>query len=84
MYPLIRIPAFANKDIYAFSKEEAKEYYKWFTSIKNDRIQILESEVQKIYPEWKLNFTRNSLCSIIPKHFLIRTDNTINITYKNK
>ena len=64
MYPLLKIPAFANKDIYTFSKEEAKEYYKWFTNIKNERLQILESEVQKKYPEWKLDYTRNSLINL--------------------
>jgi len=64
MYPLIKIPTFANKDIYTFSKEEAKEYYKWFTSIKRERSQILESEVQEIYPEWKLDYTRNSLINL--------------------
>lgn len=61
MYPLIKVPAFANKDIYTFSKEEAKAYYKWFTSIKSERLQILESEIQEMYPEWKLDYTRNSL-----------------------
>lgn len=64
MYPLIKIPAFANKDIYTFSKEEAKEYFKWFTSIKSERLQILESKVQEMYPEWKLDFTRNSLINL--------------------
>jgi hypothetical protein len=64
MYPLIKIPSFATKDIYTFSKEEAKEYYKWFTSIKSERVQILESEVQQMYPEWKLDYTRNSLISL--------------------
>lgn len=64
MYPLIKIPDFANKDIYTFSKEEAKEYYKWFTTIKSERLQILETEVQKMYPEWKLDYTRNSLITL--------------------
>lgn len=64
MYPLIKIPAFVNKDIYTFSKEEAKEYFKWFTSIKSERLRILESKVQEMYPEWKLDFTRNSLINL--------------------
>ena len=64
MYSLIKIPTFANKDIYTFSKEEAKEYYKWVMSIKSERLQILESEVQAMYPEWKLDCTRNSLIKL--------------------
>ena len=64
MYSLIKIPSFASKNIYTFSKEEAKEYYKWFKSIKNDRVQILKSDVQKIYPEWKADYSRNSLIKL--------------------
>ncbi len=64
MYTLVKIPPFANKDIYSFSKEEAKEYYKWFTNVKNERLQILESEVQRMYPKWKLDYTRNSLITL--------------------
>lgn len=64
MYPLVKIPVFAIKDIYTFSKEEAKEYFKWFKSVKNERLQILESEVQKMYPEWKADYTRNSLIKL--------------------
>jgi len=60
MYPLIKIPAFASKDFFSFSKEEAKEYFKWVLQIKNERIKILEQYVHKAYPEWKLDFTRES------------------------
>jgi hypothetical protein len=61
MYSLVKIPVFAEKDIYSFSKAEAKEYYKWFVGIKNHRLQILEATVQEIYPNWKLDYERNSL-----------------------
>ncbi|MEI6811104.1 MAG: hypothetical protein WCK60_03605 [Candidatus Nomurabacteria bacterium] len=64
MYPLVKIPLFAQKDIYTFSKEEAKEYYKWFISIKSERLQILVREVQKMYPKWELDYTRNSLIKL--------------------
>ena len=64
MYPLVKIPLFAQKDIYAFSKEEAQEFYSWFIRIKTERLSILASEVQKIYPKWELDFTRNSLIKL--------------------
>lgn len=64
MYPLVKIPEFADKDIYSFSKEEAKEYFKWFLSIKNERMQILEKEIKQNFPNWKLDFTRHSLVDL--------------------
>jgi hypothetical protein len=61
MYPLVKIPEFANKDIYTFSKEESREYFKWFSSIKSARIQILERDVQSMFPNWKADYTKESL-----------------------
>ncbi len=61
MYPLVKIPAFANKDFFSLSKEEAKEYLKWVLQIKSERINILEQYIHKVYPEWKLDFTKESL-----------------------
>jgi hypothetical protein len=61
MYPLIRIPAFANKSFFDFTKSEAKDYLQWFLEIKTERIKTLESQVQQVYPEWKLDYTKTSL-----------------------
>lgn len=61
MYSLIEVPSFANKDIYTFSKEDAKEYFRWFKEIKATRLQILEQSVCKDYEDWELNYTRDSL-----------------------
>ncbi|MES1226564.1 MAG: hypothetical protein ABUT20_64410 [Bacteroidota bacterium] len=61
MYPLIKPPLFANKDFFEFTKNEAKEYLRWFLSIKDERISILESDVKKIYSEWQANYTKESL-----------------------
>lgn len=61
MYPLINVEQpFASKDFFSFTKEEAKEYLKWFLKIKNERLQILESQVQQLFPEWKLDYTKDS------------------------
>jgi hypothetical protein len=64
MYPLVRIPSFANKDFFAFTKSEAKEYLQWFLSIKDERIKILEIEVQKQYAYWKADYTKASLVEL--------------------
>lgn len=64
MYSLVKVPSFATKDIYSFSKQEAKEYFKWFVNIKNERLQILELSVKELYPEWQLNYTKNSLAQL--------------------
>lgn len=61
MYPLIRIPTFANKSFYDFTKAEAKEYLQWFLSIKNERISTLESHVKQSYDTWEANYTKESL-----------------------
>lgn len=60
MYPLIKIPAFADKSFFDFTKSEAKEYLQWFLAIKPERLKILETQVQQVYPEWKLDYTRTS------------------------
>ena len=64
MYSLIKTPLFTTKEFFSLSKEEVKEYFKWFISIKNERLQILEKSVQEIYPEWKLDYTKNSLVDL--------------------
>ncbi len=64
MYSLIEVPLFVNKDIYTFSKEEAKEYFRWFKEIKATRLQILEDAVCRDYRHWELNYTRESLFSL--------------------
>jgi hypothetical protein len=61
MYPKIIVPPFANKSFFDFTKEEAKQYFKWFNGIKTERIKILESYIQKSYPGWEANYTKSSL-----------------------
>lgn len=60
-YPIIKIPTFANKSFFEFSKEEAKEYFQWFLSIKGERISTLEFYVQQSYITWEANYTKESL-----------------------
>jgi|SRR5690606_15290550 len=64
MYPLIVTPTFASKEFFSFTKEEAKEYLKWFLSIKEKRIKILEDHVHQLYPYWESNYTRSSLIEL--------------------
>lgn len=61
MYPLVSIPSFANKSFYDFTHEESKRYFNWFLKIRNERIDILESNVQLLYPKWKADYSRSSL-----------------------
>lgn len=61
MYSLLKVPSFAVKDFFSFTKEEAKQYFKWFLQVKDERMQILRSHVQQEYPEWKSDYTRDSL-----------------------
>ncbi|GEM_PF-2261913 len=61
MYSLIEVPDFANKDIYTFSKEEAKQYFKWFNDIKLNRLLTLEQSVRTVYSDWSLEYNRDSL-----------------------
>ena len=64
MYPLIKIPEFANKNFFDFTKEEAKEYFQWFLSIRNERLSILESHVKQSFFDWKAGYTRESLIDL--------------------
>jgi hypothetical protein len=64
MYPLVRIPHFANKDYFEFTKNEAKDYLKWFLKIKDERVKILGQHVQHVNPNWKVDFTRASLAQL--------------------
>lgn len=61
MYPLINLElGLANQDFFSFTKDEAKKYFKWFLKIINERLQVLESQVQELFPEWKLDYTKSS------------------------
>ncbi len=60
MYPLVIVPSFAKQDFFDFSKLEAKQYLEWFLDSKKDRLVILQTEVQKNYPAWKIDFTKPS------------------------
>ena len=64
MYPLLRIPTFSNKSFFEFTKEEAKTYFQWFLSIRDERISILESHVNQSYNTWKANYTKESLIDL--------------------
>lgn len=61
MYSLVKIPSFANKSFFEFTKAEAKEYLRWFLSIKDERVSVLEANIKQIYPEWKADYTIESL-----------------------
>ena len=60
MYPLIKIPSFAVKSFFDFTKTEAKEYLQWFLTIRSDRLKILEAHVQQAHPDWKLDYSKTS------------------------
>jgi hypothetical protein len=60
MYPLVKVPTFADKSFFDFTRPEAKEYLQWFLAIKPERLKILENRIQQAYPEWKLDYTRAS------------------------
>ena len=64
MYSLVKIPLFANKSFFEFTKAEAKEYLQWFLSIKDERLTILESHVKLAYPDWEADYTRDSLVNL--------------------
>lgn len=64
MYPLIKVPVFASKSFFDFTKKEAKEYLQWFMTIKAERLKTLENQVQQVYSEWKLDYTRASLVGL--------------------
>jgi len=64
MYPLITIPSFAKKSFFDFTKEDAKQYLQWFFKIKKERIEILENNIQQLYPYWKSDYTRASLVEL--------------------
>lgn len=61
MYSIVKIPEFANKDFFSFTKVEAKEYLLWFLNIKEKRIRILEEQVKEIYPDWVADYSKDSL-----------------------
>lgn len=64
MYPLIKTPIFSTKDFIDFTKDEAKEYFQWFLSTKDERIKILEAHAQLLYPQWKADHTKFSLIEL--------------------
>ena len=64
MYPLAKIPSFANKSFFEFTKVEAKEYLQWFLSIRDERASVLEVNVKKIYPEWRADYKKGSLVNL--------------------
>lgn len=63
-YPLIKTPSFANKSFFDFTKQEAKEYLQWFLSIQDERLSVLKSYARKDYPDWEINFTKESLIDL--------------------
>lgn len=60
MYPLVQMPLHLNKDVFSLTKQDAKAYFKWFLEIRNKRLQILEINIKQMYPEWKLDYSKNS------------------------
>lgn len=63
-YPLIKVPSFANKSFYDFSKVEGKEYMKWFLGIQNERLNILENNIRIIQNSWKADYSKGSLITL--------------------
>jgi hypothetical protein len=43
---------------------EAKEYLRWFLNIKEERIEVLESNVKQIFPKWEADYTNESLVTL--------------------
>ncbi|MFL9843550.1 hypothetical protein [Flavobacterium rhizosphaerae] len=64
MYNLIKLPRVFDKDVYSFDKSEAKEYFDWFKNVKNERLDILKIYVQLEYPNWNLDYDRESLIDL--------------------
>jgi hypothetical protein len=64
MYLLVKIPAFANKSFYEFTKSESKEFFKWFLSIRNERLSVMQTFVQLDYPSWHLDYSNSSLAPL--------------------
>ena len=48
------------------SKEELKEYYKWFMAVMPNRIAQLEKIINATYKyeEWRADYTKESLCDL--------------------
>ena len=48
------------------SKEELKEYYKWFMTVMPNRIAQLEKIINAThkYEEWRADYTKESLCDL--------------------
>jgi hypothetical protein len=64
MYPLVKIPSFANKSFFEFTRDEAKQYLQWFLSIRDERISILESQVKQSYLKWNADYTKGALIDL--------------------
>ncbi|HYD34966.1 MAG TPA: hypothetical protein VD999_02770 [Vitreimonas sp.] len=68
-YQLLSPPPVWKNLIYA-SKEEGKEFYKWFLDVKEERLKTLEGVVKSTegYEKWEADFTPQSL-DILGKWF---------------
>jgi hypothetical protein len=60
-YPLIIPPAFSQKPFSEFDKKEAKEYFKWFMDIREERLEILIDRVKSDMDGWNADYSEDSL-----------------------
>jgi hypothetical protein len=64
MYPLVIVSNSFNKPFVDFTNKEAKAYFEWFMNIKEERIGILEKNVQQYNKDWYANFSRLSFTNL--------------------
>lgn len=60
MYPLLAVPNTFNKPFGDFSNKEAKAYFEWFMKIKDERVSILERNVQQSDKNWFADYSKSS------------------------
>ncbi len=60
-YELVKTPASIKNDFFKMNKNEAKEYFDWFTANISTRMSILNDYLLEYCPVWESNYSKESL-----------------------